>query len=126
MKKSLSLFVMLLTMSIISAHQVNACTVAPLNPVEQKNDLIAKALTKMNISIENVTSVEVEDYAGDYLWTPMCPKGLNSKATFTISFNNDPSTKGCTAVVKVAKNLIYKKGEAKYSYDFVQTATCLE
>ncbi len=128
MKKLSILLGAFLTLALININHANACTVTPVDPVQQKNDLVANVLTKMNVSIEDVSSVKVADYAGDYVWTPMCPKGLNSEAKFTISFRNinDPLTMGCTAEVKVTKNWIYEDGQPKYSYNFIQPATCLE
>lgn len=128
MKTPLYVLGMVLTVSLIYTNQSKACTVLPVNPTQQKNDLAANALTEMNVSIENVKYVSVKDYAGDYIWTPMCPKGLQSKATFTITFDDieDPLTKGCTAIVKVEKSWIYEEGEPRYSFDFIQPAVCLQ
>ncbi len=128
MKRSVCFLGLCLIISLSSLVNANACRVTPVNSTQQKNDLAASVLTKMDVSVENVLFVKVEGYTGDYVWTPMCPKGLNSQATFTISFNdvNDPLAKGCTAIVKVYKKWIYEEGDAKYTYEFIQPASCLE
>jgi hypothetical protein len=128
MSKAISILTTVFAFSFVGAASANACTVWPVNPTEQKNDLIANALTKMDVSIENVNKVLVNDYSGDYMWTPMCPEGLKSEATFSIEFRNVKNrlSKGCTATVKVMKNWIYDEGSPTYAYDFLQAATCQE
>ncbi len=128
MKTTLLIFASLITSSLFSPHYANACTVTPVNATQQKNDLVASALTKLDISIENVGSVNVKDYMGGYIMSPMCPIGISTEATFTISFTNilDPLTKGCLAIVKVSKRWVYESGNPNYSYDLIQPPTCLE
>ena len=127
MKKLILGLVMGTLVLSVNASSSQACSVTPVNPTVQKNDLAAHALTQIGVSIENVSNVDVADYVGSYIWTPMCPKGLQSKGVFTVAFDNvnDPLTRGCTAVVAVEKIHLYENGP-EYKFDLIQTPTCLE
>ncbi len=125
MKKAFYALTVLTVVALFSANKASACTVLPLNSVVQKNDLAAQALNEIKVSIEDVTSVKVEEYSGDYIWTPMCPKGLNAEATFTISFNDEQQlTGGCVAVIKVSKHYLYANNKPEYTTEVIQPAIC--
>ena len=118
-----------LLFAMVATPNADACTVMPVDPTLEKNELVAQALNSIAVSIENVTNVSVASYAGDYVWTPMCPSAQWSKAQFEISFNNpdDPLSKGCFAVVEVSKNWVYEEmTRPEYSVTHVQSPLCLE
>jgi len=117
----------LLAVSGLEISSASACSVLPVNATAQKNDLVAQALSDLGISIEDINDVDVADYSGAYIWTPMCPKGLTSRATFSIAFS-DPSQGGegvCTAVVGVSKTFLYEDGVPEYEIELVQAPACL-
>ena len=118
----------LLILSFLGVRSTDACSVAPLDPIAEKNDLTVQVLNRIGVSIDNATGVQIDDYAGEYIWTPMCPKGYKSEAKLTVSFIdvNDPLTKGCTTIVKVYKSYIYEDGMFSYTFNDIQAATCLE
>lgn len=118
-----------LVFALMGARSADACSVLPIDPTQEKNELVAQALNSIPVSIENVTNVSVASYAGDYVWTPMCPSAQWSKAQFEISFNNvdDPLSKGCFAVIEVSKNWVYEESRfPQYTVNQIQTPTCLE
>jgi len=126
--KKISFILMGIVLFTVSGLNIaSACSVLPVNPIAQKNELVAKGLTKLNISIENTESIIISDYKGEYIWTPMCPKGVKASATVAVTFQNveDPLTKGCMAIIKVAKDIDASDNQV-YSFDVVQPATCLE
>lgn len=60
-----------------------ACSVAPINDVKVKNQFIAAALTKVGVSLEDfstINGIQVYNYEAQYIWTPMCPKGIAASA----------------------------------------------
>jgi hypothetical protein len=101
-----------------------------INETAVKNDLGAKLLTELKISIDDVTSVEVSDFSFfESKSTPMCPDEMTYLSTFQISFNNasDPLAKGCVAIAKVTKVEPWVEGlETTYSYEIIQSPTCLQ
>jgi hypothetical protein len=125
MKKLFISLVALIAAAGAQPRNADACTVMPVNATFQKNELVAQALNTLEVSIEQVVSIDVADYLGDYIWTPMCPKGVTSQATFTIHFD-DALARGCTAVVKVSKHFLYENGAPDYDVEVMQPAVCLE
>ncbi|MBY0469603.1 hypothetical protein K2X30_00430 [bacterium] len=129
MKKLIYSILTVAVFTTLGLNQAQACTVGPIDPVEEKNDLATHALTELKVSIEDLTSVALwkDHYRANYIHTRMCPAGFKSEATFIISFSSgDPLSKGCTAIVKVSKEWIYKNGQPKYAYDSIQKTACLE
>ena len=83
-----------------------ACTVAPINEVRQKNELAAHALTKAGVSLEDVTSItnlKFSEYSADYIWTPMCPRGIKAEAVIDLEFEKDGEV--CFGQISVEKKI---------------------
>lgn len=135
MKRMIFVVAALLSSAVFSA-QSQACTVEPVNIEKQVVDMQRLALAALNVSDAQLNEVDVNDASGEYIWTPMCPKGLLAEATYTITFSRDdePLATQCTAIVKVNKSEPLPSGwreegeKVKHSYtaEIIQPAICLE
>jgi len=133
MKTSTFLIVGMLVSFNIYSNSAKACSMMPVDVEKQTIDMQRFILTALDIEEINVTSFDVSDATGRYIWSDrMCPEGIAANATFTVSFNNpsDPLTKGCTGVVKVSKTEPTGLSEILvkhvYEVEIVQSGICLE
>ncbi|HYX35392.1 MAG TPA: hypothetical protein VE954_20035 [Oligoflexus sp.] len=86
--------------------KAEACSIMPVDTARQALDMQRFVATALKIDPAGITSVEVSDASGDYIWTdPMCPEGLTASATFTVTFKKpkEPLASRCLAEVQISK-----------------------
>ena len=125
MKKLILLALAAMVLGTVSAE---ACSVLPVSEVQQKNDLAEQVLNKLNLAVDKMSFIKFDDYYGNYLWTPMCPRGLVSGATVGVAYvEYDPQaglSSNCYAITKIDKELVYEQGEPQYTLEVIQPGLC--
>jgi hypothetical protein len=113
--------------------QAHACRVLPPNVEAETAGLDKLAVAALNIDAKAVQTITASDKSADYIMTPMCPRGMTAKATYTVAFaSTDPLSRGCAAVVKVTKTHARadeQYGGARdhsYKVEVIQDPVCLE
>ncbi|MCB0364627.1 MAG: hypothetical protein H6624_06370 [Bdellovibrionaceae bacterium] len=98
---------MAMALVLVSAKPASACSMAPLDvdKVLAMYDLQAGALAALQVSADKVTSVDVSDKDGNYIWNnPMCPEGHWVSATYTVTFDAGGGLgDSCLGVAKVKR-----------------------
>lgn len=132
------LFASILTLAITShffAISAQACSIAPLNPAIEAQDLQRFIPPALNIDKEAILSIYERDVSADYIWSDslLCPIGKTAKATFIVRVSNpsDRLTSGCTGTVTISKTEPWGARseppvKTVYSTEIVRSTICLE
>jgi len=95
--------ILILAMCMLFSPSLWACAGFTIDHIYEKNDLVAKAFTFIDVSVEQVSQIEILDYTGtDRIY--VCEDNYEVQATLHLYYLKGlGSEKKCEAIVKIMK-----------------------